>query len=107
MEQSEMTPPTIMVEKDCIFTHAGRTFESGGAYILEDRIRAYVGADGILPDWHGNALGTWRTVSTWAIPRSFLSSTQSQIEATVNGRVYTGRRGGVGLCYYGKIKRGQ
>ncbi len=92
------------LETDCVFRHQGRSFESGGAYVTDDRIIAYLGKDGILSDWHGKPLGTYRTVSTWPI-YSFLSSSMSQVEAVVDGIRYTGRSLGEGMLYRGKRKR--
>src|SRR5262249_31942743 len=68
-------------------------------------IVGYPGDNGALHDWHGNAIGSWRTVATWRTPRSYVSSTMSQIEATVDGATYTGRGAGKGMIYRGKLKR--
>jgi len=35
----------MYIEQDCTFTHEGK--------------------DGILTDWHGDQIGTYRIVSTW------------------------------------------
>jgi len=94
---------TPYIETDCTIEHNGNTFESGGAIVTNTHITAYLGKDGILTDWHGNTLGTYRITSTWPI-NSFLSSTMSQVEATVNGVKYTGRSMGVGMVYNGKRK---
>jgi len=92
-------------ETDCTVTHEGRTFEAGGAVVMPDHIVAYPEKDGVLCDWHGNAIGTWRATATWRTPRSWLSSAMSQIEATVDGITYTGRGAGVGMIYKGRVKR--
>jgi hypothetical protein len=68
------------VEQDCTFEHEGRKFESGGAIVTEEWIIGYPGKDGRLNDWHGAAIGTYRVMSTWRTPRSFMSSTMSSIE---------------------------
>lgn len=83
----------------------GRKFNAGGAIVTPVHIVAYPGANGILTDWHGNKLGTWRATSTWKTPRSCYSSTMSQIEAIVNGVTYTGRGAGEGMVFKGKAKR--
>lgn len=93
------------IEKDCTIKHEGRKFTSGGAFVSQDYIIAYPKENGILGDWHGKPIGSWRTVSTWKTPHSFMSSTMSQIEAIVNGKTYTGRGSGVGMIYKGKAKR--
>jgi hypothetical protein len=94
----------IYIEKDCAFTHEGRTFESGGAVVTPDYIIAYPSKNGVLTDWHGEPLGTWKAVATWETPYSGISSTMSQIEAVVNGVTYTGRGAGEGMIYRGKRK---
>ena len=48
---------TTYIETDCTFTHEGRTFEAGGAVVTPDHIIAYPGANGVLTDWHGSAIG--------------------------------------------------
>ena len=65
---------------------------------------AYPGPNAVLQDWHGNAIGTWRSVTSWRTPRSFTADRMYQIEATVNGVTYTGRGGGVGLIFRGRRK---
>jgi hypothetical protein len=94
-------------EKSCVFEHKGRKFESGGAEVVGDRIVAYLGKNGILTTWHGKKIGTYRIVSSWATPRSWISSHQYQVEAIVKGRIYTGRSTGVGMVFKGKLKRGK
>jgi hypothetical protein len=79
----------------------GAKYRSSGA---PDFIIAYPCANGVLGDFHGNPIGTWRAVSTWRTPRSFYSGTMSQIEAVVNGVRYTGRGAGEGMVYKGKRK---
>jgi hypothetical protein len=88
----------IYVERDCTF----RGFESGGAVVTPDHIIAYPGTAGILCDWHGNAIGTWRATSTWKTPRSWLSSTMSAITATVDSVTYKGRGAGEGMIFRGR-----
>jgi hypothetical protein len=92
------------IEADYVFEHNGRKFEAGGAVVTPDYIVAYPGEDGVLNDWHGRAIGTWRAVSTWKTPRSFYSSTMSQIEATVDSVIYTGRGAGLSMIYRGRRK---
>lgn len=97
----------IYVERDCTFTHEGHRYTAGGAVVTPDRIVAYPAAGGVLGDWHGNAIGTWRAVRTWRTPHSYVSSTMSQIEAKVDGVAYTGRGAGIGMVYRGKRRAGQ
>ena len=95
----------MYVEKNCCIEHEGRKFCAGGAVVTPAHIVAYPGKGGILNDWHGNPIGTWRTVSRWPI-HSWIGSYMHQIEATVNGTLYTGRGFGEGMLYRGKVKKG-
>ncbi len=95
------------IERDCVFRFQNKDFEAGGAVITPERLIAYPRANGVLGDRHGNPIGTWRVVSTWRTPRSFVSSTMRQIETTVNGVLYTGRGAGVSMIYKGKRKARQ
>jgi hypothetical protein len=70
-----------------------------------NEIAAYLGKDGQLTDWQGKPIGTYRITSTWKTPRSYVSSTYSQVEAIVNGTKYTGRSAGLNMLYRGKRKR--
>lgn len=94
----------ITVEQDCTIEHDGRKFTAGGAVISPQYIIAYPKEYGVLGNWHGETIGSWRAVSTWKTPHSYMSSTMSQIEAVVNGITYTGRGAGIGMIYKGKAK---
>jgi len=96
----------LYVEKDCCFEHEGRKFCSGGAVVTPKHCIAYPGKDGVLNDWHGKPVGTWRSVASWPI-NSWIGSTMHQIEARVDGVLYTGRGFGEGMLYRGKRKAGQ
>ncbi len=98
------TPGKPYIEHDCTFEHEGKAFTAGGAYITDRHIAAYPAKNGILANWHGDPIGTWKAVSTWETPRSYVSSTMSQIEALVNGIRYTGRGAGEGMIFRGKTK---
>jgi hypothetical protein len=92
------------VEADCTVEFEGSQFSAGGAV---ERIVAYLGAAGVLTDWHGRPLGTYRITSTWRTPRSFVSSTMSQVVADVDGFQYTGRSAGVGMVFCGRRRLGR
>jgi hypothetical protein len=92
----------MYIEQDCTFTHDGKGFTAGGAVVTDSHITAYLGKDGVLTDWHGEKLGTYRIVSTWSTPRSYVSSSMHAVHATVNGVVYKGRSAGVGMSFNGK-----
>ena len=91
------------IEQDCTITHEGRSFTADGAVVTDARLIAYLGKDGVLTDWHGNQIGTYRTVSTWKTPHSFLSSTMSAVHARVDGKTYKGRSAGEGMLFRGKL----
>jgi hypothetical protein len=112
------------VEKDCVFTspNSWRKFEAGGAVVtpdlcvgylknpeteLTDRVLERVGARGVLTDWHGKSLGTYKIVSVWRTPQSTVSSVMCQVEAEVDGVLYTGRSAGYGMVFKGKRKAQQ
>lgn len=106
---------TPFVERDCVFTANGHSFESGGAIVTDDAIVAYpgdptnglqdyqAGARGPLKTWKGEVIGTWRTVSAWRV-RSAFGTHMMQIEAIVNGVTYTGRGMGSGMMFRGRRK---
>lgn len=89
------------VERDCTFTHEGRTVESGGAVVTDKFIVAYLGKDGILTNWHGKQLGTYRILSSWNI-RSYISNTMSSVECFVDGVRYVGRSAGLNMSIRAK-----
>lgn len=95
------------VELDCKFDIDGKTYEAGGAVVTANFIVAYPGKAGVLNNWHGKPLGTWKATSTWPTPRSGYSPTMSHIEAVVAGVTYTGRGAGVGMIFKGKRKLGK
>ncbi len=92
------------IEKDCCIEHEGKKFCAGGAVVTEEFIIAYPTDDGILTDWHGSKIGTWREVGRWRI-NSYMGSHMLQIEARVNGVLYTGRGFGVSCIYRGRRKK--
>lgn len=71
---------------------------------MPDYITAYLAKDGILTDWYGTPIGTYKIVSTWKTPRSYVSSTMNAVHATVAGKVYKGRSAGVGMFFNGRGK---
>lgn len=85
-----------------VVIHEGRSFSAWGAVVTPDAAAAYLGADGVLTNWQGEPIGTYRVVSTWRTPRSFVSSRMRQVEATIGGVRYTGRSAGVGMLWKGK-----
>ena len=63
---------------------------------------------GNLRDAHGNVLGTTRVVAKWRMPMNCFTGTHMyQIEANMNGYIYTGRGFGAGMYYRGKLKSKQ
>ena len=98
---------SVYVETDCTIEFNGQTFESGGAAYDGSRIVAYLGESGVLTNWRGDAIGRYVITSTWQTPRSYVSTTMSQVSACVEGVWYTGRSAGVGMAYVGKRKAQQ
>lgn len=94
------------IETDCTVTFHGKEFTSGGAVVTPAHCIAYLGANGVLLDWHGTKIGTYRITSTWETPGSCMSSHMHQVEARVDGVTYTGRSAGVGMSFSGKRKAG-
>jgi len=95
-----------MVEPDCAITFHGRKYEANGAVVRPQWIIAYMATDmSGITDWHGNRLGDATIKTSWATPTSYISERCYQVEATVNGITYTGRTGGGGMIYKGKVKR--
>lgn len=94
----------LLVEGPVSFAFEGQTFEAGGTVITESRISgAYLGTNGVLNSAHGRAIGRFRITSTWPTPRTcFMSSTRSQVVATVQGRTYQGQSFGKGMLFNGK-----
>jgi hypothetical protein len=92
---------TSFVQQDCSIEHEGRTFTVGGAVVTEQWLIAYPSANGVLKDWHGEPLGTWRTLSSWRV-RSYIGSRMYSIECRVNGVRYIGRGFGEGMSLRAK-----
>lgn len=92
---------TSYVEQDCSIEHDGRTFVAGGAVVTEQWLITYPAANGILKDWHGHPLGTWRVLSSWRV-RSYIGDQMHSIECRVNGVRYVGRGFGEGMSLRAK-----
>lgn len=97
--------PSVIIEKRCCIEHEGRQYCAGGAMVTPDYIVAYLGDNGVITDWHGRPLGTYRISATWRTPYSYVSSTMNQVYAKVRGTWYTGRSGGVGMIFRGRRVR--
>jgi len=93
---------TTYTEPDCTVEGGGRTFDAGGAYVDDQFIIAYPVGGGILGNWHGGRMGTWRATSSWRV-QSHYGTHMYQIIATLDdGRIYTGRGFGEGMSFRGK-----
>lgn len=92
---------TTYIEKDCTIEHEGRKFTNGGAVVTDEVLIAYPGENGVLNDWHGQPLGTWRVLSSWRV-RSWIGSTMYSIECRVKGVRYVGRGFGKGMSMRAK-----
>ena len=89
------------IEKDCVFTHEGKSFESGGALVTDKHLIAYPSKDGDLHDWHGNKIGTYRVISERRV-NSWQGTHYYYMRATVNGKRYSLRGFGEGMVATGK-----
>lgn len=99
-----MTTPYI--EQDCTVTFEGRAFTSGGAVVTDTHLVAYPCQNGVLADWHGKRIGTWRELSSRPAIffgyRSWIGNRYYYMRASVNGRAYSLRGFGVGMIAMGK-----
>ncbi len=78
-----------------IFEHGGREYVANGAFVNDDLLVGYLGADGLLTSWDGDVIGRYVIAASWLTPRSYVSSHQHQVIATLrDGRIYTGRSAG-------------
>ena len=83
------------------------------AYITDEVAVGYfqVSASDEEPDlitgWNGQPIGIAEIVAAWRTPYSHISTTMYQIEATINGVVYTGRGAGHNMVWRGKRKAQQ
>ena len=90
------------VEQDCTIEHQGRKFTAGGAVVTDDYVIGYPDNNGVLSDWHGEYIGTYRILSSWRTPRSFVSDKMYSIECFVNHVRYVGRGAGKGMILRAK-----
>lgn len=94
------------VESDCTITFDGHAYTSGGAVVTEDRIVAYPADGGVLHDWHGRQIGTWRVIGSRPAVffgyRSWVGDRYYYMRANVNGREYSMRGFGTGMVAMGK-----
>jgi len=56
----------------------------------------------VMTDWRGKTLGSARITGSWATPRSHISDRMYQIEARIDGVLYTGRCAGLAMVWRGK-----
>lgn len=94
------------IEQDCTIEHEGRKFTSGGAVVTPGYLIAYPDKDGVLKDWHGKQIGTYRVLSTRPAiffgRRSWQGSTYFYMRAMVDGRAYSLRGFGHGMIARGR-----
>lgn len=94
------------IEQDCTVEHEGKKFTSGGAVVTDSYLIAYPAKDGVLNDWHGKKLGTWRVISSRPAiffgHHSWQGSRYYHMRATVNGKHYSLRGFGEGMVAKGK-----
>ena len=90
----------LWIERDAVVPAAGgATQEWAIGYMSSDMVR--------VTDWNGATLGMARVVTSWPMAGSCLSDRQYQVEAMIDGAVYTGRTLGAGMLWKGRVKRRQ
>ena len=98
------------IEKDCTFNHEGHTYTSGGALVTPERIVAYPAKDGVLRNWHGHQIGTYRIVNKQRAiffgRRSWQGSHYYYMRARVGDVMYSLRGFGEGMVATGKRIKG-
>lgn len=83
--------------------HAERTFDALGYTRTEEGLTAYLGKYGDLTKWDGTVIGRYYISATWRTAGSYVSSTTSQVYATLaDGTKWTGRSAGEGMVFNGK-----
>lgn len=92
----------MTIEQDCVFMHDGREFRADGAVVTDEYVIGYPNNNGVLTDWHGEHIGTYKVLSSWATPRSYMSDRMYSIECFVNHVRYVGRGGGKGMILRAK-----
>jgi hypothetical protein len=89
-----------------VITHEGKEFSAYGFVRTSDRLTAYLGENGQLTKWDGTPVGTYRITRTWRTPRSYVSSTLSQVYATLtDGTKWTGRSAGKGMSCNMRLRK--
>lgn len=96
----------MMIERDCIIEHEGRKFEAGGAVVTDEYLIAYPDKDGVLKDWHGNVIGTYRVISSRKAVFFGIGDKYFYMRAQVGGREYSIRGFGDGMVAMGKRVKG-
>jgi hypothetical protein len=91
---------SVYVEQDCTFTHEGKAFTAGGAYVTPDRVYAYLARrDGrlVVTDWHGRILSDTVKVVSCRPHRGWISHERLYIRFRIDGATYSGISLGAGL----------
>ena len=94
------------IESNCTVEFQGKSFESGGAVVTPDYLLAYPGDNGMLNDWHGKPIGTFKVISSRPAiffgRKSFISDRYYYMAAKVDGVCYSLRGFGTGMIAKGK-----
>src|SRR5262245_65405077 len=96
----------LHIEQDCTIKHEGKTFTALGAVVSDNYLIAYPDKGGVLKDWHGNPIGTYRVISSrdaiFFGRASWAGSRYYYMRATLpDGRSYSLRGFGVGMIAKG------
>ncbi len=104
-------PGAVFMERG-IATHEGHEFASGGAFVADDRLVAYLGGvttvtnycrgkldSGNVVTWKGVIIGRYSIVKSWKVPCRHMGwYSMSQVSIVLNdGRRYHGRSQGPGM----------
>ena len=65
-----------------------------------------IGGTGIITDFSGKKVGSYVVTSKWRTPKSYVSSVMLQVDAKIDGVLYTGRSPGNSMHLMGKRKSG-
>lgn len=116
----------VVVEVGCVFSHAGKSFEAGGASVSAESIvgymgpaegregstRMHVGDRGDVRSWDGSTkLGRYFVKSVHRDDRSFTSDERVYVDITVKvgseTRHYHGQTGGWGMVVTARRRKAE
>lgn len=84
--------------------HDGHEYTSGGGFVADDRLIAYLGDNNSVTTWHGTTIGSYTITKSWRVRTPHFDSYemhQVYIRLT-DGRQYQGRSQGPGMVVTAK-----